>query len=133
VQPTRNDWHEYPARISQKISPYLTGPWFRIGLVAIMIVTYALDLITPLGVPVWLLYFIPLVLAYWSEAPYAVPSVCVVTLLFLVSGFVFSPTGIQTTAALLLRGAFSVVFIGTAVVLWMRLWKKRRVEILKPS
>jgi len=119
VQSTNTGGHVFPARISRKISPYLAGPWFRLTLVAMMLVIYALDLNTPLGVPVWLLYFIPLILAFWSTAPYAVPAVCVVTILFLASGFVFSPPGIQTTAALFIRIVFSIVFIGTSVVLWM--------------
>ena len=97
-----------------------------------MLVTYALDLDTPLGVPVWLLYFIPLILAFWSKAPYAVPAVCAVTILFLASGFVFSPPGIQTSADLFIRIVFSIVFIGTSVVLWMILRRQGRVEILKP-
>jgi hypothetical protein len=108
-----------PARIIRKILPYLAGPWFGFALVVIMLGIYALDLVSPLGEPIWLLYFIPLILAFWSEAPYAVPAVCAVTLLFLASGFVFSPPGIQTTAALFIRIVFSVVFIGTSVVLWM--------------
>jgi hypothetical protein len=89
------------------------------ALVAMMLVIYALDLSSPLGVPVWLLYFIPLVLAFWSKAPYAVPAVCALTLLFLATGFVFSPPGIQTAAALFVQIVFSVVFVGTSVVLWM--------------
>jgi hypothetical protein len=131
VQSIDHKGHTFPARIIQKISPYLSGPWFRLALVAIMLVTYALDLSTPLGVPVWLLYFIPLILAFWSKAPYAVPAVCAVTILFLATGFVFSPPGIQTTAALFIRIVFSVVFVGTSVVLWMILRRQGRVEILR--
>jgi len=84
-----------------------------------MLVTYAFDLITPLGVPIWLFYFIPIILSFWSNARYAVPTVCVVTLLFLAAGFIFSPPGIHTTAALFTRIVFSVVFIVISAVLWM--------------
>ena len=128
MQSIDHDGHTFPARIIRKISPYLSGPWFRLALVAIMLVIYALDLSTPLGVPVWLLYFIPLILAFWSKAPYAVPAVCAVTILFLATGFVFSPPGIQTSAALFIRIVFSVVFIGTSVVLWMILRRQGRVD-----
>jgi hypothetical protein len=131
VQSIDHDGLKPPTQISKKISLYLNGPWFRLTLMAIMLVIYALDLSTPLGVPVWLLYFIPLILVFWSKAPYAVPAVCVVTLLFLASGFVFSPPGIQTTAALFIRIIFSAVFIGASVVLWMILRRRGRVEILK--
>lgn len=133
MQSTNPAGLKFPARISQKVSFYLTGPWFRLALVAIMLVIYALDLSTPLGVPVWLLYFIPLILAYWSKAPYAVPAVCAVTILFLASGFVFSPPGIQTTAALFIRIIFSIVFVGTSAILWILLRRQGRVEILKSA
>ena len=86
---------------------------------AIILVTYALDLNTPLGVPVCLLYFVLLILVFWYKAPYAVPTVCAVTLLVLASGVVFSPPGIQISAALFMRIVFSVVFIGTSIALWM--------------
>lgn len=109
----------FPAQISRQISPYLAGPWFALALVAMMLVTYAFDLITPLGVPIWLFYFIPIILSFWSNARYAVPTVCVVTLLFLAAGFIFSPPGIHTTAALFTRIVFSVVFIVISAVLWM--------------
>ena len=92
--------HAFPANISRKISPYLVTPWFTLTLAAMMVIIYLLDLSTPLGVPVWLLYFIPLILSFWSRPYFAIPTVCVVTLLFLVAGFVFSPPGIQTSAAL---------------------------------
>ncbi|MCU0630308.1 MAG: hypothetical protein MUF37_04050 [Methanoregulaceae archaeon] len=131
MQSIDHEGYPFPARIIRKISPYLSGPWFRVALVAIMLVIYALDLSTPLGVPVWLLYFIPLILAFWSKAPYAIPAVCAVTILFLASGFVFSPPGIQTTAALLIRMIFSAVFIGTSIILWMALRRQGRVEILQ--
>jgi len=111
--------HAFPANISRKISPYLVAPWFTLALAVMMVIIYILDLSTPLGVPVWLLYFIPLILSFWSRPYFAIPTVCVVTLLFLVAGFVFSPPGIQTSsAALFNRVLFSVVFIGVSIILW---------------
>lgn len=133
MQPISPDETAFSGRISRTLTPYLTCPCFRLALVAIMLVIYALDLSTPLGVPVWLLYFIPLILAFWSKAQYAVPAVCAVTILFLATGFVFSPPGIQTAAALFIRIIFSVVFVGTSVVLWMILRRQGRVEIVKQS
>jgi hypothetical protein len=98
-----------------------------------MLVIYGLDLSTPLGVPVWLLYFIPLFLSFWSRPYYALPTVSVVSMLFLVAGFVFSPPGIQTSAALFMRAIFCVVFIGISVALWLMLLRMRRKEILQQS
>ena len=110
--------HAFPANISRKISPYLVTPWFTLALAAMMVIIYLLDLSTPLGVPVWLLYFIPLILSFWARPYFAIPTVCVVTLLFLVAGFVFSPPGIQTSAALVTRVIFSVFFISISILLW---------------
>ncbi len=64
----------------------MVTPWFPLALAIMIFITYALDLMTPLGVPIWLLYFIPLILSFWSKPYYAVPTVCIVTMLFLVAG-----------------------------------------------
>lgn len=84
----------------------------------VLIGVYLLDTITPLGEPVWLLYFIPLGLSFWSSRYYAIPTVTVVTLLFLVGGFVVSPQGIPVTEAILNRFVFFVVFICLAIIMW---------------
>jgi hypothetical protein len=84
----------------------------------IIIGVYLLDTATPLGEPVWLLYFIPLVLSYWSERYYAIPTVCVVTLFFLVAGFFLSPPGIAENYAILMRFSFSLIFFLAAILLW---------------
>ncbi|MDO9036126.1 MAG: hypothetical protein Q7U51_13125 [Methanoregula sp.] len=84
----------------------------------VLLAVYLLDTITPLGEPVWLLYFIPLVLSYWSERMYAIPTVCIVTLLFLIGGFLVSPQGIPVSQAILLRFTFFLFFICAAIILW---------------
>jgi hypothetical protein len=93
-----------------------------LGLVIIaaivLISVYLIDTITPLGEPVWLFYFIPLVLSYWSERTYAIPTVCIVTLLFLIGGFLVSPQGIAVSQAIVLRFTFFLVFICTAIILF---------------
>lgn len=127
------DKHEFPTNIFRKISSYLATPWFTLVLAAMIVVIYILDLNTPLGVPIWLLYFVPLFLAFWSRPYYAVPTVCAVTLLFLVAGFVYSPPGIQTPAALLMRMVFSVVFISISVALWRIRRRLIQEEILQKS
>lgn len=86
---------------------------------AVLLVVYLLDTITPLGQPVWLLYFIPLILSFWSERPYAIPTVCSVTLLFLVAGLFISPQGIPFTLASGYRFSFFVIYIAVGAVLWI--------------
>jgi len=84
----------------------------------IILGVYLIDTVTPLGEPVWLLYFIPLVLSYWSERIYAIPTVCIVTLLFLVAGLSLSPQGIAVTHAIVYRLTFFLAFISAAAILW---------------
>lgn len=115
--PFRED--AFPVIVSRKIVSYIVTPWFPLALAVMIFVTYALDLLTPLGVPVWLLYFVPLILSFWSKPYFAVPTVCVVTMLFLVAGYVFSPPGLHASAALFMRAIFSVVFICTSIALWL--------------
>jgi len=133
VQSIYPDKKSFSERMSLRISPYFARPWFPLALAVMILVIYALDLMTPLGVPIWLLYFVPLFLSFWSRPYYALPTVSVVSLLFLAAGFVFSPPGIQTSAALFMRVVFSVVFISISVVLWMVLLRMRREEILQQS
>jgi hypothetical protein len=84
----------------------------------VLLSVYLIDTVTPLGEPVWLLYFIPLVLSYWSERMYAIPTVCIVTLLFLIGGFLVSPQGIAVSQAILIRFTFFLVFISAAIILF---------------
>jgi len=109
-------------RHQTKISGILDSLASDLGIAIIvalvLIGVYLLDSITPLGQPVWLLYFIPLILAYWSERYYAVPAVSIVTLLFLVGGFLVSPQGIPVANAILNRMMFFLAFISLSIILW---------------
>ncbi len=90
-----------------------------VTIAAIIILgVYLIDTITPLGEPVWLLYFIPLVLSFWSERVYAIPTVCIVTLLFLIGGFIVSPQGIAASQAMVYRFTFFLFFISVSIILW---------------
>ena len=115
-----------PSRHHNKspLSPILKHLTSDIGLVMVValvfLAVYLIDTITPLGEPVWLLYFIPLILAYWSARYYAIPAVCVVTLFFLVCGFFFSPQGIAVNLAVAYRFTFFIAFIGLSLLLWIK-------------
>ena len=93
-----------------------------LGIAAITLGTvlgiYALDTVTPLGEPVWLLYLIPLGLAYWSPRYYAIPAVCAAVSLFLAAGLFLSPEGISLSHASALRLSFFLFFVSIAIVLW---------------
>lgn len=99
----------------------LTGDWSIVIIVALVVLAvYLLDTITPLGEPVWLLYFIPLILSYWSTRDYAIPIVCGVILLFLISGFLLSPQGVALSQAIIYRYVFFITFISVALLLWAK-------------
>ena len=96
----------------------------------IMLTVYLLDSITPLGQPVWLLYFIPLVLSFWSGRYYAIPTVFAVTVLFLVAGFYLSPQGIPVNMAILNRFTFFLLFFIATLLLWWVRGRQIRRETL---
>ena len=111
--------HHNPSPLNRILS-HLSSDLGLLLLIALVIIgVYLIDTITPLGDPVWLLYFIPLILSYWSERYYAIPTVCVATLIFLIGGFLVSPQGIPVSEAIVYRFTFFVTFIGLALVLWM--------------
>lgn len=125
--------HGFLADIHRRISPYLASPRVTLAIVAIIFSIYIIDLNTPLGVPVWVLYFIPLILSFWSRPYFAIPTVSIVTLLFLAAGYIFSPPGIHTSAALFNRVLFSVVFIGVSLLLWRARHQQFRAKIPEKS
>jgi len=96
----------------------------------IILAVYAIDTMRPLGEPVWLLYFIPLILSYWSGRYYAIPTVFLVTVLFLVAGFLLSPQGIPVQLAILGRFTFFLLFFLMALVLWTVRGRQIREENL---
>ena len=110
--------HHKPSTITE-ILRYIASDLGIVVIVTLVLFgVYEIDTITPLGQPVWLLYFIPLFLSFWSIRISAIPTVCVVTLLFLVGGFVVSPAGIPVTEAILNRFIFFLAFICISLILW---------------
>jgi len=96
----------------------------------IILAVYAIDTMRPLGEPVWLLYFIPLILSYWSSRYYAIPTVFIVTVLFLVAGFFLSPQGIPVQMAILNRFTFFLLFFIVSLLLWTVRGRQIREETL---
>ena len=121
------------ARLVQAFSSLASGPAFILFSLLVMLVTYILDIMTPLGEPVWLLYFIPLFLSFWSDRYYAIPTVCTVTVLFLAAGLAFSPPGINVPAAFLIRIVFLAIFIAVSAILWIVWRRKKMAEIIRAA
>ncbi|WP_321505042.1 hypothetical protein [uncultured Methanoregula sp.] len=103
----------------QKLRALASDHYILIIAALVLIAVYLIDTITPLGEPVWVLYFIPLTLSYWSRWRYAIPTICIVTLLFISAGFIFSPPGVSMSEAFFNRLFFSVIFIGYSIIFMM--------------
>jgi PAS domain S-box-containing protein len=103
----------------------------------LLIAIFALDLATPLVGAVWLLYLVPLFLAYmFSEMWYLVAFAAASTVLT-VLGFFYSPPGIQERIAIFNRSLGIGVFAAATFILWQRKGIKavlaRQVEALRES
>ena len=103
----------------QKLKSLASDSNILIIAALILFTIFIIDTMTPLGKPVWLLYFVPLTLSYWSSRNYAIPMVCVVTLLFLGAGYFLSPPGGEVFQVIFFRSNFYLVFIFISAILWI--------------
>jgi PAS domain S-box-containing protein len=97
-------------------------------IVAATVIIFYTDIVTPLGLTIWILYFIPLTLTMyltWKEAPFAAAGTFI--LLMGISFFV-SPRDTSLLFAVLNRVFFSVILIVTALFIW---WFGQNVEDLR--
>jgi hypothetical protein len=125
--PTGHNDHSLISRIAG----YLSSDFGILFVTALIIlIVYVLDTVTPLGEPVWLLYFIPLILSFWSTRYYAIPAVFIVIVLFLIAGFFVSPQGIPVNIAILNRFTFFLLFFILAILLWAVRGRQIREETL---
>lgn len=116
--------------VTQMLNTLASDLGISVVTTVIILAVYAIDTVTPLGEPVWLLYFVPLVLSYWSGRYYAIPTVFLVTVIFLVGGFLLSPQGIPVHMAILSRFTFFLLFFLLALVLWTIRGRQIREENL---
>jgi len=97
-----------------------------IAIAGMILVIFSIDAITPVDQPVWLFYFIPLFLAYWSGRASAIPAVFLVTVFFLLAGFILSPQSIPVQMAVSPR---FVIFLNVFFILSLVLWIVRMRQI----
>jgi len=91
-------------------------------IAVLMIVPFVADLMTPLGIAVWVIYLLPIVLAYltWrSEVPVIL---AVLATVFMVVGYVLSPSGVGGQIAIFNRGfgVFSACVMGIVGYFFIR-------------
>jgi len=95
---------------------------YTVAIVALIVMVFILDLLTPLGVVIWALYVIPLGLASWSSMKGLLPITAGVCSALVVLGYSYSPPG----------ASFEYVAINRSlgiVMLWIVfffLWSRRR-------
>ncbi|WP_321508419.1 hypothetical protein [uncultured Methanoregula sp.] len=90
----------------------------KLIVTSLLILIFLVDAITPLGIPVWLLYFIPLAISYWIRWRYAIPVVFVITITFLIFSFFISPPGVPVDVEIGYRSVFFFIFLLLSVLLW---------------
>jgi hypothetical protein len=104
------------SQVRQKLRSLASDPCILIVIALVLLAVFAIDAMSPLGEPVWLLYFIPLTLSYWSSRRNIILTVCVVTLFFILAGFFLSPPGVPISEAIFNRSFFSCIFIGYSII-----------------
>jgi PAS domain S-box-containing protein len=93
-------------------------------------VVFYIDVITPLGLTVWILYFIPLFLTLYISRKYAPFLATAAFILLIALSFFLSPRDTSMAFALLNRVFFSVMLIVSAYFIWSY---KRKVDTVRMS
>ncbi len=99
-------------------------------LIASTAIIFYIDAITPLGLTVWILYFIPLFLTLyirWKYAPFLATGIFI---LLISTSFFLSPLDTSIIFALLNRVFFTLMLIVSAFFIWRY---KRNVETIRTS
>ncbi len=87
-------------------------------IIALTALIFAFDVITPLGLMVWILYFIPLILTLyltWRYSPFFAATIFIV---LIGTSFLLSPRDIPLLFAFIDRLFFCLVLMITALFIW---------------
>ena len=84
---------------------------FTVAIMALVMIVFVLDLLTPFGLVIWYLYVIPLGLSSWSSNRGLLPITAGVCSVLVILGYFYSPPG----------GSFEYAVINRAVGIVM-LW-----------
>ncbi len=89
---------------------------------ALMAGVFVLDLLTPLGVAVWALYFVPIAVTNWLARPRSVVLVALASTILIIVGFFLSPPGgVAPALGLLNRSLGSgLIWFSTVVLIQQR-------------
>ena len=87
-------------------------------ILASAFIIFYIDIITPLGLTIWILYFVPLFLTLYWEWRYAPFVVTVMIIILIAASFFLSPQDVSLIFALLNRVFFSVMLIVSSLLIW---------------
>jgi PAS domain S-box-containing protein len=97
---------------------------------ALTALIFYVDVVTPLGLMVWILYFIPLILTLYLTWKYAPFFAAVIFVILLGTSFFLSPRDTSLLFALINRVFFLLVLLITAVFIWNQ---KKNEEIFQKN
>ncbi len=87
-------------------------------ILASAFVIFYIDIITPLGLTVWILYFVPLFLTLYWEWRYGPFVVTIMAIILIAASFFLSPRDVSLVFALLNRVFFSLMLIVSSLLIW---------------
>ena len=94
---------------------------YMVAIVVLIAIVFTLDLLTPLGVVIWVLYVIPLGLAGWSSIRGLLPITAGVCSVLVIFGYLYSPSGASFEYVVINR-TLGIAMLGIVVFF---LWSKR--------
>lgn len=103
-------------RHMQKNKMPIAQGWLYAALILLLALPFAADLIFPLGTAVWVVYLLPVVLAYVSREPRVPPIVAAAASLLTIAGFILAPAGVDPNVAMVNRMLGGVVWCILAVI-----------------
>jgi len=109
---------DVPERISGTVEKITFNFRVLTYIIVLTALIFAVDVITPLGLMVWILYVIPLILTLyltWRYSPFFATGIFIV---LLGTSFFLSPRDITLLFAFINRVFFSLVLLITAVFIW---------------
>ncbi|MCW1381922.1 response regulator [Novosphingobium sp. KCTC 2891] len=85
-----------------------------LALIAILGLTFAADLVFPLGTAVWVIYLVPTVLAFLSDRPWVPVASAAMATVLTIAGFYLAPAGVDPSVAMVNRTLATLVEIALA-------------------
>jgi signal transduction histidine kinase/DNA-binding response OmpR family regulator len=84
--------------------------WLHAGLILLLILPFAADMVFPLGTAVWVAYLLPVVLAYLANRPQMPIAAALAATLLTCVGFFLAPAGVDPTVAIVNRVLAVAIF-----------------------